>query len=230
LILGVPVHTPPSSHTPVHTTVHTTVHPVHPPSSPVPVHPEIREARDAGHRSVDLDGRDALGHWSLGRALFLSRQHDDALLAIDQSLAVNPNFAQGHYAKAFVGTHAGLDEATLPALDTAQRLSPFDPLLFAMKSTRAISLALRGRVDEAAAWSIRGTQEPNAHFHVYAVAAACLEMAGRPADAADNARWVLERRPDYSVETFRRSFPHKDEQKRELLLEALARAGIPRHT
>lgn len=53
-------------------------------------------------------------------------------------------------------------------------------------------------------------------------------MAGRPADAADNARSVLERRPGYTVETFRRSFPHKDEQKREPLLEALARAGIPR--
>lgn len=189
---------------------------------------EIRKARDAGHRSVDLDGRDAMGHWSLGRALFLSRQHDDALLAIDQSLAVNPNFAQGHYTKGFIGTHAGLDDAILPSLDTAERLSPFDPLLFAMKSTRAISLALSGRVDEAAAWSIRGTQEPNAHFHIYAVAAACLEMAGRPADAADNARWVLERRPGYSVETFRRSFPHKDESRREPLLEALARAGIPR--
>ena len=64
---------------------------------------EIREALQAARRAVDLDGRDAMGHWSLGRALFLSRQHDDALLAIDHSLAVNPNYAQGHYARGFVG-------------------------------------------------------------------------------------------------------------------------------
>jgi TolB-like protein/DNA-binding SARP family transcriptional activator len=187
---------------------------------------EIRESLQAARRAVDLDGRDAMGHWSLGRALFLSRQHDDALLAIDHSLAVNPNYAQGHYARGFVGIHAEIDDISLPSLDKAQRLSPFDPLLFAMKSSRAISLANQGKHEEAASWSIRATQEPNAHFHIYAVAAACLELAGRPADARNNARWVLDRRPDYTVEMFQRSFPHKDETSREPMLAALARAGI----
>jgi hypothetical protein len=127
-----------------------------------------------------------------------------------------------------VGIHAGLDEVSLPAIDRAQRLSPYDPLLFAMKSSRAISLAKQGRYGEAASWAIRGTQEPNAHFHIYAVAAACLELAGRPADAKNNARWVLDRRPDYSIEVFKRSFPYKDETSREPVLAALARAGIPK--
>lgn len=187
---------------------------------------EIRESLQAARRAVDLDGRDAMGHWSLGRALFLSRQHDDALLAIDHSLAVNPNYAQGHYARGFVGIHAQIDDISLPSIDKAQRLSPFDPLLFAMKSSRAISLVNQGKHEEAASWSIRATQEPNAHFHIYAVAAACLELAGRPADARNNARWVLDRRPDYTVEMFRRSFPHKDEASRQPTLAALARAGI----
>ena len=191
---------------------------------------EIHAALDAGRSSVGFDARDAMGHWSLGRALFLARRHDDALAAIDRALDVNPNYAHGHYFKGFIGIHASLDEEALPAIDSAQRLSPFDPLLFAMKSSRAISLANQGRYDEAAAWSIRGTQEPNAHFHIYAIAAACLGLAGRTADARDNARWVLERRPGYSVEVFRRSFPHKDEDRRQPILAALAKAGIPRGT
>jgi TolB-like protein len=188
---------------------------------------EIREALNAASHSVDFDGRDAMGHWALGRALFLSRQHDSALSAIDRALLVNPNYAQGHYARGFVGIHAGLDEASLPSLEMAQRLSPFDPLLFAMKSSRAISLANRGRPEEAASWAIAATQEPNAHFHIYAVAAACLEMAGRSADARNNAHWVLERQPGYTVDVFRRSFPHKDESAREAFLAALGRAGVP---
>ncbi|MEX2126227.1 MAG: hypothetical protein WD795_20210 [Woeseia sp.] len=189
---------------------------------------EIGEALEAGRQSVDFDGRDAMGHWALGRALFLSRLHDDALVAIDRSLAVNPNYAQGHYARGFIGIHAGIDEASLPSLDMAQRLSPFDPLLFAMKSSRGLSLASQGKYGEAAAWAIRATHEPNAHFHIYAIAAACLDLAGRSADARNNARWVIERHPQYSVEVFRRSFPHKDEAHREPLLAALERAGIPR--
>jgi TolB-like protein len=190
---------------------------------------EISEALDAASRSVDFDGRDAMGHWALGRALFLSRQHDRAMSAIDRALLVNPNYAQGHYARGFVGIHAGLDDASLPSLEMAQRLSPFDPLLFAMKSSRAISLANRGRSEEAASWAIAATQEPNAHFHIYAVAAACLELAGRSADARNNAGWVLERQPAYTVDVFRRSFPHKDESARENFLAALGRAGLPWH-
>lgn len=192
------------------------------------VHGEITKALEAGTRSVGFDGRDAMGHWAVGRALYLSREHDESLAAIDRALALNPSYAQGHYAKGFVGIHAGLGEASVAALDMAQRLSPFDPLLFAMKASRGILLASQHRYDEAVAWAIRATHEPNAHFHIYAIAAACLELAGRSADARNNAGWVIERQPQYSVEVFRRSFPHKDEAAREPMLAALARSGIPR--
>ena len=190
---------------------------------------EIEKSLEAAGQSIGLDGRDSMGHWALGRALFLSRQHDEALASIDQALAINPNYAQAHYARGFIGTHAGLDASVLLDLDRAQRLSPFDPLLFAMKSSRAISLALRGEYEEAAPWAIRATHEPNAHFHIYAVAAAILELAGRSDDARNNSKWVLQREPGYSVEVFQRSFPHKDEARREAMLAALERAGIPRH-
>jgi tetratricopeptide (TPR) repeat protein len=189
---------------------------------------EIAAALEAGRRSVDFDGRDAMGHWALGRALFLSRRHDSALTAIDRALAINPNYAQGHYAKGFVGIHAGLDDVSLPSLDMAQRLSPFDPLLFAMMSSRAISLANQRQYAEAASWAIRATQEPNAHFHIYAIAAACLELACRSDDARNHARWAIERQPHYNLDAFRRSFPHKDEAAREPFVAALERAGIPR--
>ncbi|MGH8167783.1 MAG: tetratricopeptide repeat protein, partial [Woeseiaceae bacterium] len=188
---------------------------------------EIAEALESGRKSVDFDGRDAMGHWALGRALFLSRQHDGALDAIDRALAVNPNFAQGHYARGLIGAHASIDEPSLSSLDMAQRLSPFDPLLFAMKSTRGISLANQGRYDEASVWAIRATHEPNAHCHIYAIAAMSLELAGRTADARDNARWAIERHPHYTVEVYRRSLPYKDEARSERILAALARAGIP---
>ena len=38
-----------------------------------------------------------------------------------------------------------------------------------MKSSRGISLANQGLYEDGAAWAIRATQQPNAHFHIYAV-------------------------------------------------------------
>ena len=53
------------------------------------------------------------------------------------------------------------------------------------------------------------------------------QEAERAQDARDNAAWVLKRRPDFSVEVFKRSFPHKDEAQREPFILALQQAGIP---
>jgi len=188
---------------------------------------EVGRALEAAQQSVDLDGRDAMGHWALGRAQFLAREHDRALAALERCIEVNPNYAQGHYARGFVGTHAGLPELALTELDVAHRLSPFDPLLFAIKSTRGIALATQGRFDEAATWAVRATQEPNAHFHIHAVAAACLALAGRQSDAQRAIETLRAQQPEYSIARFERSFPNKLDTHRDLLRSALAKAGLP---
>ena len=75
---------------------------------------EIEKALDHGRQSVELDPRDAMGHWTLGRALFLAREHEPALQAVSRSLLANPNFAQGHYALGFIHVHAGSATDALP--------------------------------------------------------------------------------------------------------------------
>lgn len=187
---------------------------------------DIAAALACAEQSVGLDGRDAMGHWSLGRAQFLSQQHDLALDSIDRALQVNPNYAQGHYARGFVGFHAGEDEQTLLELDTARRLSPFDPLMFAMTSSRAMTLALGGQFEEAAKLAVSATQQPNAHFHIFAVAAACLELAGQRERAREQLAMALARHPGYSRQVFFRSFPHKLADRRNVLDGALQRAGL----
>jgi len=187
----------------------------------------VAQAIETGQQAIALDARDSMAHWSLGRAQFLNRQHDHALASIEQALNINPNYAQGHYARGFVGIHAGADEQSLPYLDSARRLSPFDPLIFAMTASRAVSLATQGKVDEAVAWALRATQQPNAHFHIYAIAAACLQLCGRTEEARNNAGYVLKRHPGFSIDVFRRSFPHRHEQQRQHFIDAMRKAGIP---
>jgi TolB-like protein/DNA-binding SARP family transcriptional activator len=188
---------------------------------------QIAMALEHGLHSVELDPRDAMGHWTLGRALFLAREHEQALQSVSRSLLINPNFAQGHYALGFIRAHAGVPTQALPELAAAERLSPFDPLLFAMEGTRAISLAMAGQYDEAAAWSVRATREPNAHFHMHAIAGACLALAGRPAEARAFAQRARRDHPGYSIRVFERSFPHKLAPHRALMAQALRSIGVP---
>lgn len=188
---------------------------------------EITLALNFAEQAVSFDGRDAMGHWALGRARLLNREHDLALDALDRSLIANPNYAQGHYARGFIGVHADRAEQALPDLDMARRLSPFDPLLFAITSCHGLSRAVQGHYEEAADWAVRATQEPNAHFHIYGNAAACLSLCGRDEDAADYIRQALARNPDYRIANYRKSFPFKEAEHDALITDALARAGLP---
>jgi TolB-like protein/DNA-binding SARP family transcriptional activator len=188
---------------------------------------DIALALSSAEQSLVLDPRDAMGHWSLGRARFLNCEHDLALQSLDRALAANPNYAQGHYARGFIGVHAGIPVEALSELDRAQRLSPYDPLLFAMKSSRAVSLAIQGDFAAAADWAVRATQEPNAHYHIHAIAAACLELAGRGEQGRPHIETALAHHPGYSRSVFFRSFPYKMDSQQALIDGALARAGLP---
>jgi tetratricopeptide (TPR) repeat protein len=188
---------------------------------------EIEFALEHGLQSIELDPRDAMGHWTLGRARFLACEHDQALQSVSRSLLINPNFAQGHYALGFIRVHAGMPTQALPELAAAERLSPLDPLLFAVEGARAISLAIEGKYDEAATWSVQATSEPNAHFHMHAIAGACLALAGRQTEARAFAQRACSDHLGYSIRVFERSFPHKMESHRALMAGALLRAGVP---
>jgi TolB-like protein/DNA-binding SARP family transcriptional activator len=187
---------------------------------------EIDLALEHGLQSIELDPRDAMGHWTMGRAHFLAREHDQALQSVSRSLVLNPNFAQGHYALGFIRVHAG-EPLALPELAAAERLSPLDPLLFAVEGARAISLAIEGKYDEAANWSVQATSEPNAHFHIHAIAGACLTLAGRQAEARAFAQRACSDHPGYSIRVFERSFPYKMASHRALMTDAMRRAGVP---
>lgn len=167
-----------------------------------------------------------MGHWSLGRALFLNREHDFALESIATLLKTNPNYAQGHYAQGFIGAHSGVASKTFNDLDKAIRLSPFDPLLFAMKSSRAISLIAQNKYEEAAHWGGIATQETNAHFHIYAIAAASHELNGNHQEAKRYIAIAKKKHPKYSQKIFFQGFPYKLKSEQATVAQALMNAGL----
>ena len=73
--------------------------------------------------------------------------------------------------------------SVLEASNRARRLSPFDPLLFAMLAVRAMALMGLGQFEEAAEWGVKAAARPNAHPHILACAAFALSLADRLVEA-----------------------------------------------
>ena len=182
-------------------------------------------AFDYAYQAVALDPLDPQGHWMLGRAHYLTGEVDQGLAESRQAIELNPSFALGQYNVALGQAFAGESVEGLTGLDRARRLSPYDPMAFAFSATRAHMLSFTGDVEAAADWADRAVREPNAHYHISAIAAWCNERANRHERALHHVANLKKMRPDYTREDYYRSFPLNDND-RALADEALQRVGL----
>ncbi|MEQ8348015.1 MAG: winged helix-turn-helix domain-containing protein [Sneathiellaceae bacterium] len=174
---------------------------------------ELDRAHDLAQQSLVLDPRAPDGHWALGRALLLRGEFETAVEELRASVALNPNFAKGQYSLSFSVMFTGDTEEGFDRVARARRLSPYDPMTFAFMASRAVLHGFIGEIEAAADWSARAVRQPNAHYHVLAIAAWCHQMAGR-GDAAQDFLAELHRvRPGYSRDEYFRAFPFRPPQR-----------------
>jgi TolB-like protein len=167
---------------------------------------ETDRAYRFAEQSVTLDERDPTAHWVLGRALWLLKRQEDAVEELNIAVDLNPNFALGHYTIAFVQAQGGDTAMALRAVDLAQRLSPIDPLLFAMLGVRALACLDLQDYGQAAVWGERAAGRPNAHVHIQAIAAFCDALADRHDEARAYAHRIRQMVPSYRCADFLLAF------------------------
>lgn len=168
---------------------------------------QIQRAYDLAQQSLTLDSADPLGHWALGRALLLRKDFDGATKELETSTRLNPSFALGQYSLSFALMHTGANERSLEAVDIARRLSPFDPMTFAMFACRAQNLAMLGRSAEAAELSRLAVQQPNAHHHLLGIAVFCHASNGKRHEAMRYLSRLRAVQPGYDEREYLRAFP-----------------------
>jgi TolB-like protein len=187
---------------------------------------EIALARGHAERGVDLDPLDPFVNFTMGRTYWLEGDLDGSLGWLERSTAISPNYAQGIYARAWTETLAGRGLEGRGHVDLAMKLSPLDPLYYAMLGTRAFTHMTLGEDAEAAQWAERAARSPGAHVLIAMIAAAAQAMAGDEVRAAAWASNVRERNAALTREDFFRSFPMKSEATRARVSNALARLGF----
>jgi hypothetical protein len=107
----------------------------------------------------------------------------------------------------FALMHAGDTARSIAMADKARRLSPYDPMSFAMIGLRGFSSALAGEYEQAAKLMAVSIRQPNAHFHMVAMAAVCDALAGNHEAARSDFARLLSARPGYGAKEFLRAFP-----------------------
>jgi TolB-like protein len=187
---------------------------------------EIALARRFAARGLELDPIDPFVNFTMGRTYWLEGDLESSLSWLERATAISPNYAQGIYARAWTESLAGRGLEGRRHVDLAMRLSPLDPLYYAMLATRAFTHMILGEDAEAAEWAERAARSPGAHVLIAMIAVAAHALGGDEIRAASWAANVRVRNPALARCDFFRAFPVKSEATQARLSNALARFGF----
>jgi TolB-like protein len=186
---------------------------------------ETALARRCAERGLELDPLDPFVNFTMGRSYWLVGDLDQGLAWLERATTLSPHYAQGLYAQGWTETLAGRGLEGRGHVDLAMRLSPLDPLYYAMQGTRAFTHMAQGDDQEAAAWADRAARSPGAHVLIALIAAVAHTLAGDERLAEDWAANARRRNPALTREDFFRAFPIRPEPMRSRVEQALARLG-----
>jgi len=187
---------------------------------------DLSEARQAAKTAIELDPRDADGHFALsGAALYLG-MHEEALAEARDAIKLNPNFAFGHSRLGQVLTSVGRAAEAIPPIERSIRHSPFDPQLGAMHAQLALAHYHAGNHTECIHHARSATRL--GFVLAYGVLAASLARLS----SRDEARQALmaflpEFQQRLSSKTFRMA-PYANAADQERLFDGLRSAGLDR--
>ena len=182
----------------------------------------------AANMALALDDKDPVAYFALGRVTMMRGEHDAAIAALETTLALNPSFAQAYHGLGFALALAGRLEEAVEMFDKAERLSAFDPLLWAFTITHGLACIL-ARDNETALQLARQTlQIPRASgYWPHAVLAAALAHLGQMDEARAAVTEALEAKPDLSLTYLEKTLPTKEPDGLEPYLDGLRKAGLP---
>ncbi len=187
---------------------------------------EVSLARRCAQRGLDIDPLDPFVNFTMGRSYWLETDLESARSWLERATSLCPNYAQGMYALAWTNTIAGAELDGRDQIDQAMRLSPLDPLYYAMLGARGFTHIARGEYPEATVWTEQAARSPGAHVFMALLAAIAQALAGDAMRAAAWATDVRERGPGLSSADFFRGYPVTAEPMRSRIAEALRGLGF----
>jgi tetratricopeptide (TPR) repeat protein len=183
-------------------------------------------AREAAQNAVLLEVDAPWSHFALGYVLAQNRSTDEAIVAYEKALSINPHFGLAHTYLGSALSVLGRSEAALAEIDVAERLSAREIFHGVNNYVRANAHFAAGRYREANRFARNSVhQSPGiVTSHRHRVVNCALAGAMREARVAldDLLRLV----PETSLRSIDEALPYVREQDRGRFLDAFYRVGI----
>jgi adenylate cyclase len=158
---------------------------------------------------------------------YSAKDYDTSLSAIERSLYLNPNSAQGYTGSGWVNAYAGRPLVAIDHFQRAMRLSPLDPEKGIALSGIGMSCLMLERFEEALEWGGQALREMPNYGSSHRVVIGAMVGLQRLDEARAAAKRLLEGFPTYNLTLQRQINPWHDAAFAERYLDALSIAGVP---
>jgi tetratricopeptide (TPR) repeat protein len=190
---------------------------------------DIAETHRLASLAAELGKEDA-GPLALAGLAFglVAGDFERATTLVDRARDLNPNYALAWYASGAMRAVRGSEpDLAIDHLTRAIRLSPFDPLLYAMFGMMAVAHFCAGRYQEAADWAEKACLERPGVVATLRNAVASNALAGRQQEAEQALARLLEVDPGIRIRDARRQMSFWRPDKLARYEEGLRKAGLP---
>ncbi len=171
----------------------------------------VADARRLAEHGVELDALDPFTNYNMGRSFWLSGEADVGLGWLERAVVLSPNFAQGHYSRAFCEVMQGHIHSALENTERSLHLSPLDPLLYGNYAIKSFGYLRLGDLPNAVYWAEKAASTPGAHFLIFMIAAATYALAGNVEKSQYWRARIKARKTDANALHFFSAFPFVDE-------------------
>ncbi len=180
---------------------------------------------ELAQKALAMDGSIApFGHGLLSRLYGSKGEHDKAIAEGERAVALYPSGWGGlcNYGQSL--TFAGRPEEAIPLFQKAIRLNPFGPVFLYANLGRALSLT--GRLEESVSAYKKAIQLAPDDFWAHCDLVAIYTAMGREKEARAEAAEVLRINPKFSVDSWAKNSPYKDQSFTDNAVNLWRKAGL----
>lgn len=185
------------------------------------------QSEQAARQALALDESDWLAHTMLGLSDMWSRHdYDLSITRINRALQLNPSASVAHHSAACSLDFAGQPEDAIRHIMTIMRLDPNYANNAALFSDLSLSYIQLEKFDDAALYARKSVSLKPDYPRVYHRLACALGHLGQDDEANSALDRIFKLHPGFNAEYVRSTYPFKEPQHLEILLDGLMKAGL----
>ena len=186
----------------------------------------LGQAVEFGKKAIALDNATSAAHAAVALPYAWLREYDKAISEAEKAVSLDPNSAHAYHALGSVLNWAGRPQEAISFFKKSLRLSPI-PISGATLVNMGNAYRQLGMYEEAAATFRQVFQFYGAnHLLGHLSLAGMYAKMGRAREAHAEAAEVMTIDPKFSLESFARTLPYKDQQVIDDLVSSWREAGL----